>query len=323
MLEAPPVFALEIRDADTSSPHRARHWLAWVLEAARITQDTIDAALLACSELVTNAVVHAGGRVLVSAQPVADGVRLCVHDDAAGAPWQEPGGDIDEHGRGLILVRGLAEQLDIDTHTHGTTIRGLDPRGAAVTATSRRALARHHGGRSPGRDNEPQTLAVKRAAPRGGTRRIANLEPIDLDETDAERRWQQWRRWNAEQTNEHPHHRGRDRAHLPDLRAVVRVPLGRGHRRGAGLVLGRGRQRPRRRRGHGHLGQRAARVYAWPNGTGEDTEPVITEARAVMITLFRAAVPLDEGITNFTTLGQAEATAHAILAMVARLRGDE
>jgi hypothetical protein len=41
------------------------------------------------------------------------------------------------------------------------------------------------------------------------------------------------------------------------------------------------------------------------------------------ITAFRADLPrFDEGIA-FTDLAQAEATAHALLAMVARLRGDE
>lgn len=70
--------------------------------------------------------------------------------------------------------------------------------------------------------------------------------------------------------------------------------------------------------------RRTARVYAFPDGTGEGAEPVVTEEPRppLSITVFRAGVPLDEGI-NFTALAQAEATAHALLAMVARLRGDE
>jgi len=70
--------------------------------------------------------------------------------------------------------------------------------------------------------------------------------------------------------------------------------------------------------------RRTARAYTWPNGTGEDAEPDVTEESRppLSITAFRAGVALDEGI-NFTSVGQAEATAHAILAMVARLRGDE
>jgi len=71
--------------------------------------------------------------------------------------------------------------------------------------------------------------------------------------------------------------------------------------------------------------KRTARVYAWPNGTGDGAEPVITEESAppLSVTVFRADLPdIDEGIT-FTTLEQAEATAHALLAMIARIRGDE
>lgn len=127
-LEA-PAFALEIRAADANSPRRARHWLAWVLEAAHVAQDTIGTAALIASELVTNATVHAGGRVLVSAQLVESGVRLIVHDDQAVTDWQEPGGELDEHGRGLVLVHALAE-VDIDRHAHGTTITALIPRTA-------------------------------------------------------------------------------------------------------------------------------------------------------------------------------------------------
>lgn len=70
--------------------------------------------------------------------------------------------------------------------------------------------------------------------------------------------------------------------------------------------------------------KRTARVYEWPDGTGEGAEPVVTEEPAppLSITVFRGDVPHDEGV-SFTDLDQAEAAAHAILAMVSRIRGDE
>jgi hypothetical protein len=71
--------------------------------------------------------------------------------------------------------------------------------------------------------------------------------------------------------------------------------------------------------------RRTANVYAWPDGTGEDAEPTVTEEPRppLSITVFRADLPdHDEGV-QFTSLEQAEASAHALLAMVARLRGDE
>jgi anti-sigma regulatory factor (Ser/Thr protein kinase) len=129
MVDALPVFGLELRSVGTDSPRRARAWLGWVLELARVPQDTIDTALLAASELVTNAVVHTdAARILVSVELVDAGVRLVVHDDAAPvADWQAEVDFLSEHGRGLILVRALAEQLDIDRHQHGTTITALLP----------------------------------------------------------------------------------------------------------------------------------------------------------------------------------------------------
>ncbi len=57
----------------------------------------------------------------------------------------------------------------------------------------------------------------------------------------------------------------------------------------------------------------------------EHTEAVVTEEPLLplLITAFRADLPsFDEGI-EFTSLEAAEATAHALVAMVARIRGDE
>jgi anti-sigma regulatory factor (Ser/Thr protein kinase) len=130
-LDAATAYALEIRTSDAGSPYRARHWLAWLLEIGRVTQDVIDSAVLAASELVTNALMHAGGRVLVSAQVTEAGVRLVVHDDAPATEWHEPEGGLAEHGRGLILVRALATQLDITTGHDGTTVTALIPDGDA------------------------------------------------------------------------------------------------------------------------------------------------------------------------------------------------
>jgi len=69
--------------------------------------------------------------------------------------------------------------------------------------------------------------------------------------------------------------------------------------------------------------------HEWPkNDEGEldfDAEPVVTEESRppLLITVFRADLPgFDEGI-EFTSIEAAESAAHAILAMTARLRGDE
>ena len=125
-----PAYALEIRRADTTSPTRARRWLTWCLESAGITQDTVESCVLAVSELVTNAVLYAGGRVLVSAQQDPDGVRLIVHDQGTADAWPQPADGLGEHGRGLAIVAGLATELDITTDAAGTTVSALIPTAA-------------------------------------------------------------------------------------------------------------------------------------------------------------------------------------------------
>lgn len=126
-IDAPAV--LEIRATGTGSPARARRWLAWVLEVAAVPQDTIDAAVLAVSELVTNAVVHTdSARILVSARVAEAGVRLVVHDDTPAPDWTASGGLLAEHGRGLVIVHALAAELDITTGQAGTTVTAVIPR---------------------------------------------------------------------------------------------------------------------------------------------------------------------------------------------------
>lgn len=128
VLDTRPVYALEIRTVDAGSPGRARRWAAWCLEAAAVQQETLDAVVLAVSELVTNVYRHSDSpRVLVSLDVTEVGVRLVVHDDAAPADWQQPDSGLAERGRGLILVQALAE-VDVDRHALGTTVTALIPR---------------------------------------------------------------------------------------------------------------------------------------------------------------------------------------------------
>jgi anti-sigma regulatory factor (Ser/Thr protein kinase) len=125
-----PAYALEIRRADTTSPTRARRWLAWVLEAASIAQDTVEACVLAVSELVTNSALHAGGRVLVSAEVVEAGVRLVVHDSGTEVWSATAAEELPEHGRGLLIVEAVASDLDIASDAFGTTVTALIPTAA-------------------------------------------------------------------------------------------------------------------------------------------------------------------------------------------------
>lgn len=104
-----PSMALhEILAPDLRAPREARHAIARFLEAAHLPQLTDDAELLA-SELVTNAVRHAGGPIDVRAY-VRDGfLRLEVADSAADSlPRRRVAQPGDEGGRGMELVDRLS-----------------------------------------------------------------------------------------------------------------------------------------------------------------------------------------------------------------------
>lgn len=125
-----PAYALEIRDADLAAPTRARRWLAQCLEFAGIAQTALEDVLLVVSELVTNSMLYVGGRVLVSAEVVEAGVRLVVHDAGTEVWSATDAEDLPEHGRGLLIVEGVAEQIDITADAFGTTVTALIPTGA-------------------------------------------------------------------------------------------------------------------------------------------------------------------------------------------------
>jgi anti-sigma regulatory factor (Ser/Thr protein kinase) len=94
--------------------------------------DTDDVVLIV-DELVTNAVVHGGGRVRLVLR--LDGAQLVgeVGDGSRGAPRAREAGADAESGRGLWLVAALAAEF------------GVRPEGAGKTLWFTRRLAFDHG----------------------------------------------------------------------------------------------------------------------------------------------------------------------------------
>ncbi len=95
--------------------------------------------LVICSELITNAVTHAsepGDQIRVRLQEIDGDCRLEVHDrrpDLLPPRTPRPRG---EHGRGLLLVKGLAEDMDVVTmkgskHVWARVLLGVNPERAA------------------------------------------------------------------------------------------------------------------------------------------------------------------------------------------------
>ena len=94
---------------------------AWLSGNAVVGHDR-DALVFAASEAVTNAIEHAyrdvaAGLVWVSARMGSDGVLLRVTDHGS---WRPPG-EVEDRGRGLLLLDKLMDAVEVD-HAAGTTI---------------------------------------------------------------------------------------------------------------------------------------------------------------------------------------------------------
>ncbi|MDG4856878.1 ATP-binding protein [Streptomyces sp. T-3] len=138
----PPARASSTRAPTTPAPPRRRRFVQWLPPAAasvprtrarvgavlagwRVPPDTADTLLLAVSELVTNAVLHAGAvterlRITVI---LGDGrLQLEVADGDPALPPLDREAERDmESGRGLTIVRLLATEAsgDVTALPHG------------------------------------------------------------------------------------------------------------------------------------------------------------------------------------------------------------
>jgi PAS domain S-box-containing protein len=95
------------------SAARAREFVADAL-AMLNRPELIDAAQLAVSELVTNAVLHANTEIEVTVLATEGGVRIEVCDDHPGLPAARRYGDYATTGRGLGLVGAMAADLGVE-----------------------------------------------------------------------------------------------------------------------------------------------------------------------------------------------------------------
>jgi anti-sigma regulatory factor (Ser/Thr protein kinase) len=106
-----------LRAAEEEVP-AARHELKAWLEASAVETDTIDDFLVVASELVTNGVVHStGDDITLRAWRDATSLGLEVISrepaDPVG-PADRSERDLGEAGRGLVIVRELADDYQVD-----------------------------------------------------------------------------------------------------------------------------------------------------------------------------------------------------------------
>ena len=108
----------------------ARTWLTTYLTRRGHTGAAADGAILALSELFTNAVIHALPPIAISAHLPADLLTLTVTD----RPGKTPAGHEDpyesaEHGRGLLIIAALAQSLTETTSGDRHTVTAAIPLG--------------------------------------------------------------------------------------------------------------------------------------------------------------------------------------------------
>jgi serine/threonine-protein kinase RsbW len=127
---------------------RLRHAATAACAAAGLDTARADQFVLALSEVVTNAITHAGGcrelRIeLVDDALIADVIAAGPGPDAAAFPLNVPAPD-QPHGRGLWLIRRCVDRIEISAHRVGHRIRLVIGVGIqAIAALSRHTALAH------------------------------------------------------------------------------------------------------------------------------------------------------------------------------------
>jgi anti-sigma regulatory factor (Ser/Thr protein kinase) len=104
---------------ELGAPAQARRSVASALDAWGLDPISDDAILLT-SELVTNAVLHAGTPIVLVVQHIQRGVRIEVNDDAPSLPERRyaGGGPPRGDGRGVWLLDQLADRWGVQRRPH-------------------------------------------------------------------------------------------------------------------------------------------------------------------------------------------------------------
>ncbi|MGH3544889.1 MAG: ATP-binding protein [Mycobacteriales bacterium] len=110
-------------------PLQARRWCMMVLESWNISTATADDAILATSELVSNAVLHAPPVQYMRLMLTDSHLMVEVVDSSLQAPEAKPLELSSESGRGLFLVGRLTERWGSEPIRDRTTGR---PTGKSV-----------------------------------------------------------------------------------------------------------------------------------------------------------------------------------------------
>jgi anti-sigma regulatory factor (Ser/Thr protein kinase) len=104
----------------------ARGSVRQLLDSAAVDEETRETAMLLATELASNAIEHGGGDARLDACVRPDAVRIAVADANPALPLPRTAAraptELDERGRGLLLVAALASRWGTDPLPHGKSV---------------------------------------------------------------------------------------------------------------------------------------------------------------------------------------------------------
>jgi anti-sigma regulatory factor (Ser/Thr protein kinase) len=107
--------------ATPASVPQARRFVVGAVRGV-LTGEALETARLLVSELVTNAVLHAGSEACVEVTASADVVRVEVHDASAAMPRRRRPRPLQPGGRGLQLVAALSSRWGAEPTPGGKVV---------------------------------------------------------------------------------------------------------------------------------------------------------------------------------------------------------
>ena len=138
----PGVQSLRLTPHPTA-PRASRDFVRRTLLEWRLSQH-IDSACLVVSELVTNAMIHAGSAIDATVSEHRRAIRIAVRDRSPELPVEQPGA-WGEHGRGLTIVAGLSSAWGMLPDSVGGkvvwAVLNASPETAQITSRQRNVPA--------------------------------------------------------------------------------------------------------------------------------------------------------------------------------------
>ncbi|MDN5750421.1 MAG: ATP-binding protein [Pseudonocardia sp.] len=123
MASTVPTGRLQLRlEPAPTVPAAVRRRLSRELPAWGVGPDALDAVLMVCTELVTNAVEHAGTDLELTVEPDGADVLISVRDRCPADPRLQPHRALARRGRGLQMVEALAREWAWTPHPDGKTV---------------------------------------------------------------------------------------------------------------------------------------------------------------------------------------------------------